>query len=128
MTKRHSSRDPKTKVVLAALLLGATLSLPSCLLLSGRPVSDFGATCGGDGDCASFGFCAAHPTYGAICLPKNAECTSPNDVVCGGYACELKYGPTNAFCKRSCNSSSDCVSTTHSCDYDFENNGVCKPF
>jgi hypothetical protein len=116
-----------SRAALLALALGAALSLTGCLILSGRPVNDFGATCRDDGDCASFGFCGAHPTYGPICLPLRAECTVVNDVACGGYSCELKYGSANAFCKRSCNASVDCVSATHSCAFSAEGDGVCKP-
>jgi hypothetical protein len=122
-----ASFHPLRRGFAVAFGLGFLAIVPGCLLLSGRPINNFGEACSSDGDCASFGFCAAHSTYGNICLPKTAECASASDPVCGGYTCVLIYGAANAYCERSCNSSSDCVSPGFFCLFDAGSEGSCKP-
>lgn|GEM_PF-6180844 len=109
------------RVLTVLLALGST----SCLLLAGRPVSYFGELCASSGDCPSFGFCAS-TTSGDVCLPNSAECTTENDPICSGYACELSFGTSNAYCERYCRSFSDCA-TGYSCDYADGSEGSCKP-
>lgn len=104
-----------------SLALGST----GCLLLSGRPVQYFGEQCEASNDCPSFGFCAA-TSSGNVCLPNAAECTTLNDPICGGYACELSYGAGNAYCERYCNSQSDCA-TGYSCDFANGRDSSCTP-
>lgn len=109
----------------ALLALGLALSVSGCLLISGRPISDFGDECAGDGDCASFGFCGATPSFGNVCLPKVAECTATSAGVCAGYACETRFGTAYAYCERSCRASADCA-TGFSCDFSRGDEGDCK--
>jgi hypothetical protein len=102
------------------------LSTSGCLLASGRPVLDFGEACKGDGDCASFGFCADTQLYGAVCLPQSAECALPNDPICGGYACVTRYGGAPyAFCERSCRARVDCADTHDCTDFNSKGEGIC---
>jgi hypothetical protein len=120
-----SQRSRKLGIALLAASVWA-LSATGCLLASGRPVLDFGEECKSSADCASFGFCAATLSDGALCLPQTAECTRVDDPICGGYACVLHYAAAYAYCERKCQSTSDCATGRGCTDFDSHGDGVCK--